>query len=151
MDLSFQEKSIWVSVVTIVVVFAYYFASLFGAPEVMTPIETVVRFIGAVAILVIIEIVLHVLIAVMDVKGAEAHGEVDERDRLVVNKASRNAYFVLCISVFALIGHFIASEMMNYAGPDVTPIMSANLLLLAIVLAEIVNFSSQLFYYRRGI
>jgi len=151
MDLSFQEKSIWVSVIAILVVFGYYFISIFSAAGSMTSAETIFRFIGAIVILVIIEITLHILIAVTDVKGAEEHDVVDERDRLVAIKANRNAYFVLTIGVFTLIGHFVASEMARYPGPDFTPLMSANLLLLIVVSAEIVNFSSQLYYYRKGV
>lgn len=74
---------------------------------------------------------------------------MDERDRLIATRASRNAYFVLFIGVLIMIGMIVAGDLKN--DPGITPVMSANLLLLAVVVAELVNFGSRLFYYRSGI
>lgn len=149
MDLSFQEKSVWVSLIAIVVVFGYHFSEVFGTTEVTTSGDLVVRLIGVIIMLVVIEIALHILIAVSEIQDAADGGAMDERDRLIATRASRNAYFVLFIGVLIMIGTIVAGDLKN--DPGITPVMSANLLLLAIVVAELVNFGSRLFYYRSGI
>lgn len=149
MDLSFQEKSVWVSLIAIVVVFGYHFSEVFGTTEVITSGDFVVRLIGVIIMLVVIEIALHILIAVSEIQDAADGGAMDERDRLIATRASRNAYFVLFIGVLIMIGTIVAGDLKN--DPGITPVMSANLLLLAIVVAELVNFGSRLFYYRSGI
>ncbi len=149
MDLSFQEKSVWVSVIAIIVVFGNHFSVVFGAPEALTSVELLVRLIGAIILLVVIEIVLHVLIAVTARRDAKDGDRLDERDRLVVVKASRNAYVVLFIGILSMIWYIVLGDLKS--DPSVTPVMNANLLLLAIVVAELCNYGSRLFYYRRGV
>ena len=151
MDLSFQEKSVWTSLIAIIAVFGYHFYKVFGAVEAISTAELVVRLVGIIIIIVIIEIVLHIIIAVTAIKDAEDGGALDERDVLINARAFRNAYVVLFIGVLHMIGYVIAGDLNSEPRWEVTPANTANLLLLVLVVAEIVNYASRLYYYRRGI
>jgi len=151
MDLSFQEKSHWASLIAIVGVFGYHFYNVLGADEAITTVEFMVRLIGVIIVIVVIEIVLHTVIAITAIKDAEDGGALDERDVLVNHKAYRNAYFVLFIGVLHIIGYVVAGDINGGLRWQVTPANTANLLLLVLVVAEIVNYASRLYYYRRGI
>jgi hypothetical protein len=151
MDLSFQEKSHWASLFAIVGVFGYHFHNVFGAVEAITTVELMVRLIGVIIVIVVIEIVLHIVIAVTAIKDAEDGGALDERDVLVNTRAFRNAYVVLFIGVLHMIGYVIAGDLSSEPRWEVTPANTANLLLFVLVIAEIVNYASRLYYYRRGV
>lgn len=119
MDLSFQEKSVRVSLIGIVVVLGYHFSEVFGTPEVITTGDLVVRLIGVIIMLVVIEITLHILIAVTAIQ--DAGGALDERDQLVATRASRNAYCILCIGVLIIIGTIPAADLNSEPHWEVTP------------------------------
>ena len=95
---------------------------------------------GAVAVIVV-QIGLQVLAHILFALQARPEG-VDERDRGVDRLAQRNAYVVLFGSVWAVLGMALAPM------PTLT---LAYALVGAIVLAELVRFASQIFYYRRGL
>ena len=150
MDLSFQEKSLAGSLVLTVVLFGWYFIMVFESLTGDTSSAAVLPFqlLWVIGIVVAVEVVYHVLIAV-----TEKPAETDERDRLIELKATRVSYLVLVAGCLAGIGHAIVHA---HAEPAVAgrvqldPIMTANLVLLAFILAEVVGFAVQLWYYRRG-
>ena len=144
MDLTFQEKSLWISLITTVVMFGIYFFLAFNIilnPDVEGIPE---RFsIGAlftlvVIVVVIIEAVTHTLLAIINKPDKE-----DERAKLVSLKATRNGAIVLAIGVWLSFASLAFSSM--------APMLVAHLLLSSFILAEIVRFSSQLVYFRVGV
>ena len=138
MNLSFQEKSTWISLFSLLIAYSYYFYRVFATP--VSEAETVNLFIFAVVVVVIIEIVLHIVVAISNARDAQQGS--DERDKLFALKATRISSTVLAIGVL-----LSASLWLTNA----TPLNMANAILLSLVLAELVQCLVQLFYYRRGV
>ena len=150
MDLSYQEKSILGSLLAMVVVYGYYFASaLRHIDHVAFDSASIGRLMFTVIAIIVIEIVYHIILAI------ESRPEPkDERDVLIECKAYRNGYFALATGAFLVIGGVIMAVLARDAAPTriiVTPFLIVNLVLLFMVLAELVKLLTQLFYYRRGL
>jgi len=151
-DMSFREKSTIGSLVLTVVIFGSYFLKVFEAFTSSSSDAIAVLpgvLIGVVITVVVVEVVYQVAIAILD--GEE---DSDERDRLVDARATRISYYVLAAGCVATIGHMLISEMVGEWLADSvtrTPIFVANMLVFSFILSEIVGFSMQLFYYRRGV
>lgn len=135
MSRSFQEKSSWVTLATVVVVFGFYFAvSLPGATVDIRP-HQVFRFTGFVVILAAIQVIGHVAIALHDRRT-----QTDERDRLIALRGTRNGAYVLSAGVFGAL-------CVGLLVPGNFAFMHA--LLGAWVVAQLVETGSRLWLYRR--
>jgi hypothetical protein len=132
--MTYREKSAAASLAITAIAFAAYGFWAFQQPR--STGDAVMALIGLIVVQIVVQVIAHVLFAVQ----ARPEG-VDERDRMVERLAQRNAYFVLFGSVWAVLG------MALEALPGLT---IAYGLIATIVLAELVRFASQLFYYRRG-
>lgn len=138
MNLSYREKSTWGWLAAMVLVFGYYFATVFGAARGPVHGGALARLVGAVIVLIVIEVGAQIVIAI------EAKVEPrDERDVLIASKAYRNAYFALAVGAFLLMTCVILF--------DLTPFVTVNLIMLFMVLSEVFKSATQLFYYRRGV
>lgn len=137
MDLSFREKSLWLMFVTLIVAFGFYFLTVLppGAANVRPP--EVIIFVVALVFLVLMQIVGHVVIAIMDRRTDE-----DERDRLIELKGTRNASYVLATGVFFALCAALLSDG-NF--------VFTHVLLAFWVLAQLVEIGSQLLLHRRGV
>lgn len=147
MSLSFQEKSLWVMLVALLVAFGFYFATAFevrgflaafspaAAVDVMPP--QVALFAVAVGVIVVVSIVGHILIAL-----ADRRTETDERDELIELKGIRNAFYVLAAGVFLALCAALATKG-NF--------VFAHVLLAFWVLAAVVEIATRLVLYRRGV
>jgi hypothetical protein len=151
MDLTFREKSVLGSLIFTTVLFTYYFFEVFqvvtvGSSEALLDLPFLV--VGVLIVLVIVETVYHAVVAV--------HGkpeELDERDKLIEARATKISYRVLLGGSFLAVGHLMLSNFVEHVGRQeilTTPIMTANLVLFSVILAEICGFALQLYYYRRG-
>jgi len=146
MDVSYQEKSILGSLLAVAAVYGYYFVSVLrdlGRYEFVGGV--VGRLVVAVIAIVVIEIVYHIVLALESKPEPK-----DERDILIECKAYRNAYFLLASGAFLV----IAWVIMRDAAPAriaVTNFITVNLVLFFMVVADVMKFLTQLFYYRRGL
>lgn len=139
MGLSFHEKSLWLMLVSLLAVFGFYFAVALPSAQVMganvLP-NQVGLFAAAIVVLVVMQVVGHVVIALVDRRTA-----TDERDRLIELKGTRNASYVLASGVFfALCTALLVPG--NFAFTHV--------LLGSWVAAQLVEIASQLYLQRRG-
>jgi len=123
MSLSYQEKSIWGSLLATLIIYGRYYAS--GAHS---------GLIGTVIALIIVEIVCQTVIAV-----AHRPEPKDERDRLIAARAYRVAYLILVTGVLTIL---CVSEAIR---------PTANTLFLALVVADVGKSITRLYYYRRGV
>ena len=138
MNSSYREQSIWGSLAITLIVYGYYFATVFsGAQPSQIDRTALARLIGAVFVIVVIEIAYHILIVLKSKVEPK-----DERDILIETKAYRNAY-LLVADLFMLMGTVVVFGL--------TPLLTVNLMLLSVVISEIVKYLTQLFFYRRGI
>ena len=122
--MSYREKSIWGTLIGVVLVYGWYFT--------MPPAAG--RLVFTVILLVGIEVIYHIALAIQSRPEAK-----DERDRSIEAKAYRNAYVALASGVIAPI--FL----------PLPPAMAAQMVLLALVVSEVVKSVTQLYSYRSGI
>lgn len=137
--MSFREKSAWISFFSILLVFGIYFSGIGMAMAGRIDYSDVVRmFFKLVGLFIILEIVLHVLVAVR--APHEARTPEDERERLIGLKADRVAAYVL--SIGALVGIFPI-----HLGANVRDL--AHAVLLAIVVAHLAKYATAIVLHRR--
>ena len=138
--MSFREKSAWISFVLVFVASTVYFAH---AVAVMVTHAGFGRlaylFFALVVGLVLLEVVLHIVIAVR--APSEAKSPKDERERLIDMKATQIAFPVL------LVGALSANLPMHLGGGRWE---MSQLILFAVAAAELVKFGAQIVYHRRG-
>lgn len=137
--MSFREKSAWISLVTTLGVYAYYFWNLLGTQD-MHDADLFGLFARCVTVLVVMQVVFHILAAIRNPRDANA--PQDERERMIALKSVNIAYYILAG------GAVLAGGGLVFMGQ---PVAMANLLLLALVLAEAVNYASQIVFFRRGV
>src|SRR5215469_8781609 len=139
--MSFREKSAWISFVVILVAFGFYFAAYLS--HLRHPGNPYPNFFGLflflVVAVVVVEVVLHILVAIRS--PSDANAPRDERDQLINLKAARIAFYVLMTLAFLSIG------AMHHHG--VTALFMGNLIFFAIWIAELTRVGSQIVLYRR--
>lgn len=144
MNISYREKSIWVSLLSTLFIFGYYFYSAFSILRTpyanMHMFALMGLFIGVMVWMIIVQIVLHIILAI--VNRAEAEKDEDERDKLIDLKATKVSYYLLILGVWVTIFSLFVLQ---------SPAWTATILLFISILAELVGFAVQLFYYRRGV
>jgi hypothetical protein len=137
MNLSFQEKSLWLMFLSLVATFGFYYTTALPTQSADVLPHQVVVFVLAVVMLVIVQTVGHIVIAIVDRRS-----ETDERDHLIALKGTRNGNYVLATGVFLA----LCAAMVTQGN-----FVFTHLLLGFWVLAQLVEIGSQLYLYRRGI
>jgi hypothetical protein len=139
MEMSFREKSAWISLVLILLVFGPYFWLVGQSLAGRTHVHGGTQF-ALILLFVVLEIVVHIAVAIQSPRDAEA--PTDEREDLIDLRATRMAFYVLfggaLMSIFTL--HF-----------PVNVWTLSQFVLFSIVIAELVKFASQIVFYRRGV
>jgi hypothetical protein len=136
--MSFREKSAWISMLSMLAIYGFYFWSVIhagpqpGGFHFGGLLETIIA-------LVIVQTVLTVAVAIF--KPAEAKAPRDERDKLIELRAMRVAYSGLATSV-ALACFFGAFD------PPI--VFNTNALLFILVTAQILRSACQIIQYRRS-
>jgi hypothetical protein len=137
--MSFREKSAWITLVSIIIVFGVYFThvpNLFDPDPGIWELHVIAICIAS---FVVIEVVAHIVLYLRFPKDART--PKDERERLIDLRATRLAAYVYVVGTFLAI---------------LTPHHGASgfavgvFVLLAFVIAEIVNYTARIVYYRRG-
>ncbi len=139
MEMSFREKSAWISLILILVVFGPYFWLVARAVSGVDHVHFGMQF-AMIGVFIVLEIVVHVAIAIQSPR--EARAPRDERENLIDLRATRAAFYVLLVGTFA--------SIMALHVPMTVWTLS-QLVLLSIVIAELVKFASQIVFFRRGI
>lgn len=139
MSASFEEKSVWIQLIGTVVVLGSYFvvAARMLSMGVTVLIAYAPLFSVAVGLLVVVLVVGHIIVAI----AGKPEGR-DERDRLIGWRAGSNSSWILGTGVFAA-GTGLVFSVGN--------VWIAHLLMLSMLLSEVVRFTLQLVYYRRGL
>ena len=141
MSMTFQEKSLWVTLAGLLVAFGGYFYSAY-LTILPTPASKDVMphqaglFIGATALLVFILVAGHIVVALLDRRT-----DPDERDRSIELRAGRCGSLVLATGVFIA----LCTALMTEGNA-----IMAHVLLGFWVIAQSVEIVFQLVLYRRG-
>jgi hypothetical protein len=154
--MAFREKTAWISIFVTVLIWGAYFGGQFpGLLSAQPHLEGMLGdFLSSVFLAVLLQIVLMIVIAVLSPKDADA--PADERERLIEFRSTTIAYHVLTVTlVVAVLGapalslyHGLKAGIAPNLGSAAIPM--ANGVLLALVIAEIAKYVSQLVQYRRG-
>ena len=136
MGVTFKEKSLWIQVVTLSLVFGSYFWALDYTGVDRFPPNLVSHFIGLLVVLTVLTILGHIFAAAFN----EPENE-DERDLIIELKATRIKAFLLASSI--VITMLTSLTLQN-------EFVTFHLLLLFLVVSEVVEKAVQLFYYRQG-
>jgi hypothetical protein len=139
MNASFEEKSVWIQLIAVTLVFGGYFGTAVtmltqGVDRLDAYLAT---FLSSLILLVIVLIAGHVVAAIVD-----RANEADERDRIIAWRAEASSAWIVVVGVIAAISCMMLS---------VAEVWTANLLLLSLFVASIVQYVLQLIYYRRGL
>ena len=135
--MSFREKSAWISLLSMAVIYGLYFRSVIHAGP-----QAGFHFgglLGTIIALVVVQVVLYIAVAIFAPTDADA--PPDERDKLIELRATRVAYSGLAtgIAFACFFGAF---------NPPI--IFNTNSLLFILVTAEILRSACQIVQYRRG-
>src|SRR5439155_15181426 len=142
--MSFREKSAWISLASLLIVFAIYFWNIARILAGRGPLAPVVPlFFSLLAALIIAEVVLHLLIAIRSPK--EARTPKDERERLIELKATRVAFFVLLVGAL----FSIWTMHLRLRDPRDGAWLMGHCVLFSLFVAGLVKFGSQIMLYRR--
>lgn len=137
-SLSYQEKSLYGTLVADLVVYIPYFA--FVADH-----ATLNRIVGTVTTLIVVQIVLQSIIAI-----SSRSRLTDERDRVVEARGYRAGYFALVTGILSAMTLLWMHSISGLVNPNHATIHFINVLFAALVLAEVVKIVTQLVSYRVG-
>jgi len=137
--MSFREKSAWITVLSYLAVYGFYFRRIAqaAASGQASTFHYGALLVGTVIVLVVVQIALLIAIAIAGPRDARAPR--DERERLIELKAVRIAFVVLSCSVLTVCW---------LAALNPSAFYTVNALFFALVLSEIVRNASQITYYR---
>ena len=141
MNLSFREKSLWLLLLSLIVAFGVYLASILPLRLANVAPTHVGSFVGMLILLVIIQVVGQTLLAIASRRELASPIQSDERDTLIKLKSMRLASYVLATGVFVSICVALLVPG-NFA--------FVHVLLAFWVLAQAVEIVFQLVLYRRG-
>ena len=141
-QMSFREKSAWISLVSLIVVFGAYFTYI-GMVLAGLARNRFALFLVMVVVFIVAEIALHLVIATQSPRDARTPR--DEREQLIELKATRTAFYVLLISAFGSIG----TIHLRLSDPDDHLWLMMQAILFSIVFAEGVKFGKEIVLFRR--
>lgn len=145
MDLSFEEKSAWGSLLSISVASWLFFpvaiAHIQAGGE---PVDLLFRALFVVGVVIAIEVVFH------SATTMPKDREADERDAMIGLKADRYAGYVLAIGVALIIGQIVLRDAVPYAPQQQPIVLVAIYLMLAMTVSEASKPIAQIWFYRVG-
>jgi hypothetical protein len=141
-SVNFREKSIWVSTAIMLYVWIWYI-DIVGTgllDGTVTREGTIGVFIGMTVLLVFLEVVSHIILAIVSPKDAQQRN--DERDRLINQRAESHSAWMLGAGIIAI--------AMSTMFRDLSGVVVVHLLLMLMIAIEILSNGLQMVYYRRG-
>ena len=139
--MSFREKSAWISFVCLLIFGGLWMSHWIRVDFFRAPNTNPVLYVFAMmAALIVLEIGLHVAIAIQSPK--EARTPKDEREKLIDLRASRVAFYVLFIGALLSLG-------LGLHLPGASRFLMGQLLMGSIITTLLVRFGTQIVLYRR--
>ena len=146
MDLSFEEKSAWGSLLAIAIASCVFFpVAVVHIDAGGELIDLTYRIVFVIGVIIAIEIVYHVIIA-----AKSRNQGADERDTQINLKADRVAGYVLAFGVIWIVGLIMTRASMPGAPTQPSIVMVSIYLLLALTVSEASKLSAQIWFYRAG-
>ena len=138
MNNGFNENYQWITLLGVTGIYGYYFLKVLppGGPDVTA--EQIVFFTVLLVLLVVVYIVGAILCVAID---RFKDPKEDERDKFVRLKGRRNASYVLTLGTFAAMACAFFTEGNFWV---------VHALLGSLVVSQLAESATQVFYYRRG-
>jgi hypothetical protein len=156
MNMTFKEKSTWLSLLATLYIFGKYAFSVLTMDHTILNQEEMVELAmdnlsSAILLIIIVEIIFQTLIAAASRNEVEVEG--DERDKLISLTANNSGYWVLSVGAIITMGQLILPHVSGLEAiiqeKAKIPMLEMHLLLASFILAEIVRFSHQIYLYRK--
>lgn len=156
MNMTFKEKSTWLSLIATLFIFGKYAVSVLTMDATVLNQEEMIdlamdNLSAAILLIIIVEVIFQSLIAAASRNSMDVEG--DERDKLISLTANNSGYWVLSVGAVITIAQLILPHV---SGLDFSveekiniPMFEMHLLLASFILAEVARFSHQLFLYRK--
>jgi hypothetical protein len=139
--MSFRERSAWISLIATPLIWGAYFWKIWpDFQDGKLHVTTFGMFIGTLVLLVIVQIVLAIVMALVAGKAVET--PMDERERLIDLKGARVGFHLLNMLLVAV------ASLWLYG---MSPLVMANGILAAMVIAETARAAMVVVGYRRGV
>ena len=146
MDMSYKEKSLLASLGATLLLFGWYlygaFSILLLNPELPGFIEFIILIVG----FIILEAIIQSFLAIKNKSQLE-----DERDKLIEKTSSRYSYGFLVVCIWVSMIQILLDARFDNHLMLTTPYGMFHFLLLFFVLAEVIRFGTQLYYYQKGV
>ena len=139
-SMNFREKTAWLNVIAMVAAYTVYFGLILSGHPAGREVFPMLWLFGSIAIAHAVTVIIGTIILSAQAPKSE-RVRADERDRAIRRRGATAAYYVL------LVGMMVVGVYMPFVERGV-PL--ANMGLLAIVIAELVNSVIVLMSYRRG-
>jgi hypothetical protein len=136
--MSFREKTAWICVVTMAAVYGWYFCTVL--PVLAAGGTSPLNLTTPIVILAVLQIIPIAVTAAAAPREAQA--PVDERERLIGLKGSRSGYVAL------VAGALLACIAGIHLGAGSA--LLANYIFLAIVVAQLAKYLTEIAHYRLG-
>ncbi len=138
MNNGFNENFQWINLLGVVGIYGYYFSKILppSGPDVTA--EQIVFFTVLLVLLVVVYIIGAILCVAID---RFKDPKEDERDKLVRLKGRRNTSYALVLGTFVAMACAFFTEGNFWV---------VHALLGSLVVAQLVESATQIFYYRRG-
>ena len=130
--MSFRERSAWVMGCTLILIGGFYLKLVIG--DGVPPSFAAVPFVLGT---IVVSIAAQVVLAVMSPR--EASSPVDERERLVIQKATHFSSYVLASGVVVGLGMFMTSQ---------DGMKMFHIVLTSLILGQIADYGAQIFLLR---
>lgn len=139
--MTFQEKTRWAALAANVLVWVWYFASVFSAwrSGALTGTNSLSGVLFAIIASVVVQVIITIAIAAH--RPGDADPPLDERDRQIAQKGSAAAYPLLSFGLVLVIG--AAYFAVDY-------LVAINLLLLVFIATECIRYLIEIAAYRQG-
>ena len=138
--MSFRERRAWISLIATPLIWGAYFWKIWpDFQDGKLHVTTFGMFVGTLVLLVIVQIVLAIVMALVAGKAVET--PMDERERLIDLKGARVGFHMLNLLLMAV------ASLWLYG---MSPLVMANGILAAMVVAETLRAASVVVGYRRG-
>ena len=146
MDFSYKEKGLIASLGVALLIFGWYFYVAFSNLKLNPEPPGFVEIIVLIVLIVFLESIIHSLLSFKNRTQLE-----DERDKLIEKVSYRYGYWVLSACIWFLMVQILLDTRFDHLPILTTPNGIFHLLLFFFVLSEVINFITQLYYYRKGI
>ena len=138
MNASFEEKSVWIQLISMVLMLGGYF--VVAGTMLAGGVSQIVAFVPLFVVAVVLQVVLMVVGYTVVAIASRPEGR-DERDRLIEWRSESHSGWLLAVGVLAAVTALVF---------PIDRVWIADLLLMSLFASQVLKFVLQLISYRRG-